>query len=198
MGYSREQVEAAVKAKGYVWFEDANNKGFDLNIVGVRNSAVGQTVTNLFDDYLTVSYKENGVEKFHIWPATTDPGKKGVQQYHNAAGVARLVEGQYRGSHTLGLHQGKYEALKQQKPVKVYRDANRDLVFEESKVQEGIFGINIHKAGADSTYVENWSEGCQVFKKSADFEAFMAICRKAAAIHGKSFTYTLIESADIK
>lgn len=198
MCYTREQVEAAVKAKGYVWFEDANNKGFDVNIIGVRNSATGQTVTNLFDDCITLSYKDGGQWKFHCWPATTDPGKKGVQQYHNAAGVARLVEGQYRGSHTLGLHQGKYEALKQQKPVKVYRDANRDLVFEESKVQEGIFGINIHKAGADSTYVENWSEGCQVFKKSADFESFMAICRKAAAIHGKSFTYTLIESADIK
>lgn len=198
MCYTKEQVEAAVKAKGYVWFEDANNKGFDVNIVGVRNSAVGQTVTNLFDDCITVSYKDGGEWKSHCWKATTDPGKKGVQQYHNAAGVARLVEGQYRGSHTLGLHQGKYEALKQQKPVKVYRDANRDLVFEENKVQEGIFGINIHKAGADSTYVENWSEGCQVFKKSADFEAFMAICRKAASIHGKSFTYTLIESADIK
>lgn len=198
MAYTREQLENAVKAKGYVWFEDANNKGFDLNIVGVRNSATGQKVTNVFDDHITVSYKENGVEKFHIWPATTDPGKKGVMEYHNAAGVARLVEGQYRGSHTLGLHQGKYEALKQQKPVKVYRDANRDMVFEENKIQEGIFGINIHKAGADSTYVENWSEGCQVFKKAADFESFMAICRKAAAIHGKSFTYTLIESSDIK
>lgn len=198
MAYTREQVENAVKAKGYVWFEDANNKGFDLNIVGVRNSATGQKVTNVFDDHITVSYKENGVEKFHIWPATTDPGKKGVMEYHNANGVARLVEGQYRGSHTLGLHQGKYEALKQQKPVKVYRDANRDMVFEENKIQEGIFGINIHKAGADSTYVENWSEGCQVFKKAADFEEFMKICRKAAAIHGKSFTYTLIESADIK
>jgi hypothetical protein len=198
MSYTREQLETAVKAKGYVWFDDAANKGFDLNIVGVRNSATGQKVTNVFDDHITVSYKENGVEKFHIWPATTDPGKKGVMEYHNAAGVARLVEGQYRGSHTLGLHQGKYEALKQQKPVKVYRDANRDMVFEESKIQEGIFGINIHKAGADSTYVENWSEGCQVFKKAADFEQFMAICRKAAAIHGKSFTYTLIESSDIK
>ena len=198
MSYTREQVQTAVKAKGYVWFDDAANKGFDLNIVGVRNSATGQKVTNVFDDHITVSYKENGVEKFHIWPATTDPGKKGVMEYHNAAGVARLVEGQYRGSHTLGLHQGKYEALKQQKPVKVYRDANRDMVFEESKIQEGIFGINIHKAGADSTYVENWSEGCQVFKKAADFEQFMAICRKAAGIHGKSFTYTLIESADIK
>ncbi len=198
MSYTREQIQTAVKAKGYVWFDDAANKGFDLNIVGVRNSATGQKVTNVFDDHITVSYKENGVEKFHSWPATTDPGKKGVMEYHNAAGVARLVEGQYRGSHTLGLHQGKYEALKQQKPVKVYRDANRDMVFEESKIQEGIFGINIHKAGADSTYVENWSEGCQVFKKAADFEQFMAICRKAAGIHGKSFTYTLIESADIK
>ena len=195
MSYTREQIEGAVKAKGYAWFE--GEKDFDVNIVGVRNSATGQKVTNAFDDQLTVSYKEGGVWKFHAWPATTDPGKKGVMEYHNAAGVARLVEGQYRGSHTLGLHQGKYEALKQQKPVKVYRDADKDLEYDENKIQEGIFGINIHKAGADSTYVENWSEGCQVFKKAADFDSFMAICRKAAGIHGKSFTYTLIESNDI-
>jgi putative heme degradation protein len=118
-------------------------------------------------------------------------------EYHNPNGVARLVEGQYRGSHALGLHQGKYEALRQQKPVKVYRDKNKDLNFDEHTIQEGIFGINIHKAGADSTYVENWSEGCQVFKKSSDFEEFMSICRKAAAVHGKSFTYTLLKSSDI-
>jgi hypothetical protein len=195
--YTREQIEAAVKAKGYVWFEDPSNKGFDVNIIGVRNSATGQKVTNVFDDHLTISYKENGEWKFHCWPATTDPGKKGVMEYHNAAGVARLVEGQYRGSHTIRLHQGKYEALGQAKNVKVYRDANRDMVYDEKKIAEGVFGINIHKAGADSTYVENWSEGCQVFKKSADFESFMAICRKARAIHGNSFTYTLIESTDI-
>jgi len=193
--YTREQIEAAVKSKGYVWFAGA--KDYDLNIVGVRNSDTGQKVTNAFDDCLTVSYKLGEEWKSHCWMATTDPGKKGVMEYHNAAGVARLVEGQYRGSHTLGLHKGKYEALKQQKPVKVYRDADKDMEYDEDKIQEGIFGINIHKAGADSTYVENWSEGCQVFKKAADFEAFMAICRKAAAIHGKSFTYTLIESADI-
>ncbi len=197
MSYTREQVEAAVKAKGYVWFEDAANKGFDVNIVGIRNSSTGQKVTNAFDDHLTISYKENGAWKFHIWPATTDPGKKGVLEYHNAAGVARLVEGQYRGSHGIGLHQGKYEALKQAKNVKVYRDADKDLEYDENKIQEGVFGINIHKAGADSTYVENWSEGCQVFKKSADFDAFMAIVRKSRDIHGNSFTYTLIESSDI-
>ncbi len=197
MSYTREQVEAAIKAKGYVYFEDVNNKGFDVNIVGIRNSSTGQKVTNAFDDHITLSYKENGEWKFHIWPATTDPGKKGVLEYHNAAGVARLVEGQYRGSHGIGLHQGKYEALKQAKNVKVYRDANRDMTYNEDRIQEGIFGINIHKAGADSTYVENWSEGCQVFKKSADFDAFMAIVRKSRDIHGNSFTYTLIESKDI-
>ena len=198
MSYTREQVEAAVKAKGYVYFEDVNNKGFDVNIVGIRNSATGQKVTNAFDDHITLSYKENGEWKFHIWSSTTDPGKKGVLEYHNAAGVARLVEGQYRGSHGIGLHQGKYEALKQAKNVKVYRDANKDLNYDENKIAEGVFGINIHKAGADSTYVENWSEGCQVFKKSAEFEEFMKICRKARDIHGNSFTYTLIESSDIK
>lgn len=197
MNYTREQIEKAVKSKGYVWFEDEVNKGYDINIVGIRNSSTGEKVTNLFDDTLTLSYKENGEWKFHQWAATTDPGKKGVMEYHNANGVARLVEGQYRGSHGIGLHQGKYEALKQAKNVKVYRDANRDMTYNEDRIQEGIFGINIHKAGADSTYVENWSEGCQVFKKSADFDAFMAIVRKSRDIHGNSFTYTLIESKDI-
>jgi len=196
MNYTKDKIEAAVKAKGYVWFEGA--KDFDVNIVGVRNSDTGNAVTNAFDDRITLSYKENGNWVYKEWIITTDPGKKGVMEYHNAAGVARLVEGQYRGSHMLGLHQGKYEALKQKSNVKVYRDPNRDMKYDETKIQEGVFGINIHKAGADSTYVENWSEGCQVFKRAKDFEAFMEIMRKAAVIHGNSFTYTLIESVDIK
>ena len=196
MKYTRDQIETAVKTKGYVWFEGA--KDYDVNIVGVRNSAPGQTVTNVFDDVITVSFKIDGVWQYKEWANTTDPGKKGVMELHNAKGVARLVEGQYRGSHTIRLHQGKYEALGQAKNVKVYRDANKDMKYDENKIDEGVFGINIHKAGADSTYVENWSEGCQVFKRSADFEEFMAICRKAKAIHGNSFTYTLIESADIR
>jgi len=198
MSYTREQIESAVKGKGHVWFEDANNKGFDVNIVGIRNETTGDKVTNVFDDYLTLSYKENGSWKFHIWPATTDPGTKGILETTNKSGIARLVEGQYRGSHTIRLHQGKYEALGQSKNVKVYRDANRDMKYDETKIEEGIFGINIHHAGADSTYVNDWSMGCQVFKKTKDFDEFMSICRKAKEIHGNSFSYTLIGSNDIK
>ena len=191
---TREQIEAAMIKKGFAYFSDGE---LNLNIIGVRQSSTGNKVTNLFDDFLTLSYKHNGAWVFKQWAATTDPGTKGVKEFHNAAGVARLVAGQYRGSHAIGLHQGKYEALKQAKNVKVYRDANKDMTYDESKIQEGVFGINIHKAGADSTYVENWSEGCQVFKKSADFDEFMIIVKKAAALHGNSFTYTLLNSNEI-
>jgi hypothetical protein len=197
MKFSREQIEAVVKAKGYAWFE--GTKDFDLNIVGIRNSSTGTAVTNLFDDWMTVSYKENGEWKFFQWNCTTDPGTKAVMEFHAENGVARVVPGQYRGSHMIGLHQGKYEALKQQKPVKVYRDKNKDKNFDTNVIEEGIFGINIHRSSATgtSTYVENWSEGCQVFANIEDFNKFMTICRKAKDIHGNSFTYTLIESSDI-
>jgi hypothetical protein len=189
-----DKIKVAMKAKGYAFFE---NGDYNINIIGIRNSDTGSKVTNVFDDLLTVSYKIGDVWHFKKWAATTDPGTKGVKEFHNAQGVARLVPGQYRGSHAIGLHQGKYEALKQAKPVKVYRDANKDMSYDTKLITEGIYGINIHKAGADSTYVENWSEGCQVFKKSADFDEFMALVKKAATLHGNSFTYTLLESKDL-
>jgi hypothetical protein len=95
------------------------------------------------------------------------------------------------------LHQGKYEALRQVGPLIIERDYTKDGIYNASKKETGVFGINIHKAGADSTLVNNWSEGCQVFKKSSDFAAFMVIAKKAAALHGNRFTYTLIESKDL-
>jgi hypothetical protein len=189
-----DKIKQAMKVKNYKFFESGD---YNLNIIGIRNSDTGSKVTNVFDDLLTVSYKIGEVWHFKKWAATTDPGTKGVKEFHNAQGVARLVPGQYRGSHAIGLHQGKYEALKQAKPVKVYRDANKDMTYDTKLITEGIYGINIHKAGADSTYVENWSEGCQVFKKSADFDEFMALVKKAATLHGNSFTYTLLESKDL-
>ena len=198
--YSREQIERAVKAKGYVWFEDRSNKGYDVNIVGVRNNApsVADKVTNVFDDHITISFKINGEWQFFCWKATVDPGKKGVQQFGNKKGVARLVPNQYRGAYAIDLHGGKYTALCQRlKPVTVYRDADRNLTFDESKLDTGMFGINIHKAGRDSTWVEDWSHGCSVFKRVADFDAFMKIVQQARKIWGNKFTYTLIESTDI-
>jgi hypothetical protein len=202
MSYTREQIETAVKTKGYKWFEDTANKSYDVNIVGVRNNspAIYKKVTNVFDDCITITFKdEKGILQFYCWMATTDPGKKGVQQFHNKKGVARLIPGQYRTTYAVDKHQGKYDALCQRLgEVTVWRDGNKDLMFDEVLKDTGMFGINIHKAGQDSTWVENYSEGCQVFRRVKDFDQFMSICKKAAKIHGNKFSYTLIESTDIK
>lgn len=199
--FTREQIEETLKGKGYKYF--TNDKGFDVNIVGIRNSDTYGEVTNKFDDTITISYKDSdGKWIYNEYKATTDPGSHWEKNLLNKDGVAILKPGQYRGSHKLGLHQGKYEALRQQKPVKVYRDNNKDGKYDmiEENVHEGIFGINIHKAGKfvnGSTQIDKWSAGCQVFSKESDFNEFMEICRKAKDIWGNSFTYTLIESNDI-
>lgn len=201
MCYTKEQIETSVKSKGYVWFSDNANKGYDINIVGVRNCALGiyNKVTNVFDDCLTITYKdEKGVEQFYCWKATTDPGKKGVEKFSNKNGVARLIPGQYRKTYTIDLHGGKYSALCQRlAKVKVWRDSDKNSTYSEDVTDEGMFGINIHKAGMDSTWVDNWSHGCQVFKRVKDFDVFMSICRKASKIHGNHFSYTLLNSTDI-
>ena len=199
--YTREQIEATIKAKGYKWFE---NGDYNLNIVGVRNSDTNGEVTNKFDDCITLSYKSDGEWQFHCFGATTDPGKHWVENIMNESGVAILKPNQYRGSHKIGLHQGKYEALRQAKPVQVYRDNNLDECYDlnEENLQEGIFGINIHRAtkweGKKSTQIDKWSAGCQVIAANDDFRLFMEICNKAKDVWGNSFTYTLIESDDIK
>jgi len=198
--YTREQIEETVKSKGYKWFE---NGDYNLNIVGVRNSETNNEVTNKFDDCVTLSYKVDDDWKFHCFKATTDPGKHWVENIMNESGVAVLKPNQYRGSHKIGLHRGKYEALRQQKPVQVYRDNNLDVCYDllEENVQEGIYGINIHRAtgikGKESTQVDKWSAGCQVIASYDDFELFMEVCNKAKDTWGNSFTYTLIESDDI-
>jgi hypothetical protein len=198
MNYSIDIIKKADADKKYDTFNDYANKSYDVNIIGVRNVAPGSDVTNIFDDTITLAYKEYGVWKFHQWQATTEPGKKGMLEGKAVGGVAFLVPGQYRKSHGIGLHQGKYQALRQIGNLKLYRDGDRDLEFDKDKITEcSNCGINIHKAGLDSTFVENWSEGCQVFKKQRDFDEFMKIIKQASAIHGNSFTYTLLESSDI-
>ena len=201
--YTREQIEEAVKSKGYKWFEDHNNKGYDVNIVGVRNNATKGRVTNAFDDHITISYKVDSEWQFHCYKCTTDPGSHWVKNILSDSGVAVLKPGQYRSSHKLRLHQGKYMAVGQQKPVKVYRDNNLDNKYDlnEDSLEEGIFGINIHRAtgrtGGTSTRVDKWSAGCQVIAANDDWHEFLDICYEAQAIWGNSFSYTLIESKDI-
>jgi len=202
--YTREQIQSTLEGKGYKYFTDANNKTYDVNIVGIRNNETQGRVTNAFDDLMTISYKdEYGDWHYNEYNCTTDPGTHWVENVLNDRGVAILKPGQYRGSHKLRLHQGKYLALGQKKHMKIYRDANLDGVYDliEESVREELIGINIHRAtsraGNKSSRVDKWSAGCQVIASNDDWHEFLDICQVAREIHGNSFSYTLLESKDI-
>lgn len=185
-----KDIQSRLNKLGYKFY---SNGDYNLNIVGIR---CGDSATNGFTDELHLIYKVNGVWKHDVFKITTKPGIKSLVDPVNVKGTSILVPGQYPQSHKLGLHKGKYTALVQSKPLKVYRDNNKDKVIDlnPKSIDQGIFGINIHKSGSDSTLVDNWSAGCQVFKRERDFNRFINICKKSAELYGNSFTYTLLDN----
>ena len=120
----------------------------------------------------------------------------------NAKGTAILAPGQYRGCWELGKHKGQYKALVQKKNIKVYRDNNRNDVYDMlcHKTDTGVFGLNIHRSNEyrTSKYVDKYSAGCQVFANPKDFDAFIRLCEKQKQLYGNSFTYTLIDESDVR
>lgn len=192
---SLSNIQAALLAKGYHEF----NRPFELNIVGIRADS---TSPNLFDDSINLYYKTtDGNWQLHQFPATTDPGTYWLENPLNPQGTAILKAGQYIGSHTIGMHRGKYEALVQQRPVTVIREYDRKAVLDLLNGQEdtGLFGINIHHAQAEgiTKYVDKFSAGCQVFANIADFTLFMQLCYRHRGLYGNIFTYTLIDERSL-
>lgn len=97
---------------------------YELNIVGIRSRNV---LPDRFDDEIHVFYKAKPfLWDYHIFRATTDPGTFWLKNPMYPKGTAILAQGQYRDAYQIGLHQGKYKALVQVKPVKILRDYDRD------------------------------------------------------------------------
>jgi len=195
-GVKYADVKAVFEKKGYSFFDKGS---FNINIFGIRI----KTGTNVFDDAICIAYRnDKGTAVLAKYMATTDPGIEYLNTPLNLTGTAILVPGQYRGSHCVGYHQGKYLALCQKKTVSVYRDNNKDSKHDMNPLnkQTGIYGINIHRSNpkTESTYVDKWSAGCQVFKKKADYDKAMAIAMKSRDKYGNSFSYTLLEAKDFK
>ena len=185
--------------KGYAFF----TKGaYNLNIIGVRSDN-NNIVTNDFDDVIVVTYNTpSGKNKRFVAFITTEPGLYYVKhKLLSPKGTAILVPGQYRGCWQIAKHQGKYLALCQKKPIKVYRDNNRDEVYDlnPETIETGIFGINIHRSCefGQSIKINKWSAGCQVFRRAEEFASFMSLCKKQSELYGNSFTYTLINAKDM-
>jgi len=146
-------------------------------------------IPDKFDD-LIILIENNNIVKF---TGTTNPGTHWLKNLLNPKGSALLKPNQYLNTYQLGLHQGKYTALCQRKPVTVYRDANKNNFAEETAVTDtGLFGINIHRANpnAISSIIDKWSAGCQVLNDPTDFNFLIKRCKESGL---KEFTYTLLK-----
>lgn len=184
-------VRSEFSRLGYAFFESG---AYDLNLIGLRASS---DESNLFDDLIVCVYKDEASEwQVKKWAATTDPGRPWLAKPMRSIGCAILVPGQYRGVYQIGTHNGK-PALVQRGLLKVWRDNDKDTVLDRvGPVHDALdTGINIHRAGKDSSLVELWSAGCQVFKREADLLELMALAGKQKA-RGKGwdrFSYTLVD-----
>ncbi len=174
------------KGLGYEVLREEYFKPYHLNIVGVRNK---YSRVNYFDDRINIYYETKGEWIFKSFEATTYPGTPLLLNPLSKKGTAILKEGQYK--YMKGLHKNKYEALVQRDPVVVYRDANKDLIFDRTKEESGFFGINIHKASLGAKLVGPNSAGCQVVKEG--FDEFMFYINKALNFRVNEFIYTLVE-----
>jgi hypothetical protein len=167
-------------------FKKLHYKWLPFQIVGIRSKS---DTSNKFDDLIGLI--ENDTIRW--FTGTTNPGTHWLKNLLNPKGAALLKPNQYINTWKLDLHQGKYLALCQRKPVVVYRDGDKDNFSEETGITEtGLFGINIHRANpsAISSIVDKYSAGCQVLNNPQDFDYLIKRC-KASGL--KDFTYTLLK-----
>lgn len=187
-------LKKVMDKKNYAYFEKGD---YNLNIIAIRKE--DNQCSNKFEDIIAIEYKVNDKWKKDIYQCTTLPGLRPLSTPSNSNGCAIIVPGQWRSCWQLGYHKSKIRALVQRKPINVYRDNNKDLFYDynPSTISSGMFGINIHPAGEDSTQIDNWSEGCIVFKKKTEWNKFLALCEKAAVIYGNSFTVTILKEKEL-
>ena len=183
-------IRNAYRYMGYTYFTSGD---YNLNIFGIRSNDYR---SNYFNDVVGMTYLENGKWVVKKYTATTDPGLYyRLHPMHNQ-GTAIIVPGQYRGVYQIGLHQGKYEALCQCKPMKYWRDNDlNDRLNFNSPIITDMAGTNLHRANNNpncaSKLVDKWSAGCQCLASFNDFTELMTIVRRSKDLYGNSFTYTL-------
>ena len=186
----------AVENLGHSVFKN-DTKPYNLNIVGIR---ADNPEVNKFNCIKTVFWKYEGSWNKFQTQMTSLAGSNYLKDPMNSKGCAILVPDQYRGCYKLDLHRGKYLALCQRKPVSVYRDNNENLSYDmvESTIENGLFGINCHRASAykELDSVGKNSAGCQVTQDPLEYDLLIYLYQKAQEQWGEWFTYTLIKESD--
>lgn len=146
----------------------------EINIGGIGDDTCQNK--DIFNDYFWLNIGQN----LWFWKGTTNPGKHTTEV--KEGGGAHLCYMYHEAIWALDIHAAnnpsfKHEALCQReekgcKPVKIWRDVNRDYTQEATDlVQTGFFGINFHRASAIKVVeaIGDYSAGCQVSQDVKDF-----------------------------
>lgn len=169
-------------------------KGFPPNywLLGVQSNEDGY---NVFDDKF---YLFKGEQFIDVVAGTTNAGTTGLKNYekYNNKGVAVIKTNEwYHGLWKFGYHRGKMPALKQIRPIKYFRDWNKNNSIEElGKMYKGIIGINFHTVLYQKNLsfwrrlIGGWSVGCQVVNHVGDYYYILNKVKKQ-----KYVTYCLIK-----
>jgi hypothetical protein len=193
--YFPDRIEKAFEKNNY----ELNEEPYHLNLFGIR-STIEQP--NKFDDLLGFWYRDFGNTACCMFMSgTTHPGAYWLLHPMNKLGTAIVVPGQYKNLWMIGMHKGKYKALVQINPIKVYRDNDGDNVLDifgpNVKIQEGMFAIELHHAGIHSVDINDWSAGCQVVANQADYWGAFDVFERQVSLGYKYFDYSLFKEEEV-
>lgn len=148
------------------------NRGKYL-IIGVQSN---EDSFNKFDDKF---YVFDGPDFKQVSTGTTNAGKTALLFYdnYNLPGAAVWRTDQWCPDvFERGYHKGRMRALRQVKPVKFYRDPDKDTKAEQvGELYEKIIYANMHGVDYDpySTItkenINGWSFACQVWNRMSDY-----------------------------
>lgn len=202
-------LKQVCQKKGYSFFE---NGDYNLNIIAIRENDVFE---NTFSDTLHIAYKVNNIWQLMTIPFTTLAGTLGVGGEQNpltaqqtgtgVSGTAVIIEGQYKGAYKfIDTYVGFlwYPYFMQIKPLKYYRDNDKNGIITRGKIYEGNFGTLLHRMsnnGVESKQVNfwnvGWSQGC-MGSPEPQFKKILPIVRQSVKMYGDLFTLTLLHRND--
>lgn len=166
-------------------------RSFDFPKKGLIYIRTDEKLTNTFDDFV-LRINESVIDI--IAPCSTTAGDFYVKNPVTSGGItgtAITIEQQVKLSHkfvtgnwaNLWL-KGPY--FQQMRPLRVYRDGNKDGVIDTVLSVVGMFGINLHRGGLGNL-INRWSAGCNVTPDEYWFQIIKIF------ENGEYIDYTLIE-----
>lgn len=109
---------------------------------------------------------------------TTNSGSTGIKNKLKDVAIIKTNEWYY-DLWKYGLHKNINPALVQIKPIKFYRDGNRNNSIEEiGTLFEEIIGINFHSNNkSKNNLIKGWSRGCQVITDNSIYNTIINLSK---------------------